>query len=78
MPHVAMSAGMTKLYIWTSIASSAHPPKHAPKARRSLGASPETHTNAPLLVTAIGCAALALIRESLFILHAGIVLHLLT
>jgi hypothetical protein len=34
-PHSAITVGMTKLYIWTSNASSAQPPKHAPIARRS-------------------------------------------
>src|SRR6185312_4122709 len=35
-PHKAMTVGMTKLYIWTSKASSAQPPKQAPIVRRSL------------------------------------------
>src|SRR5436853_5458784 len=46
------------------MASSAHPPTHAPKTRRSLGARSETHSNAPLLLTAVDSAALTLIRNS--------------
>src|SRR5262249_19164507 len=36
-PHSAITVGITKLYICTSNASSAHPPKQAPMVRRSLG-----------------------------------------
>jgi len=38
-PHSAITVGITKLYICTSNASSAHPPKQAPIVRRSLGFS---------------------------------------
>ena len=36
-PHSAITVGITKLYICTSNASSAQPPKQAPMVRRSLG-----------------------------------------
>src|SRR5271157_6223427 len=36
-PHNTITVGITKLYIWTSNASSAQPPKQAPIVRRSLG-----------------------------------------
>ena len=36
-PHSAMTVGITKLYIWTSNASSDQPPKQAPMVRRSRG-----------------------------------------
>src|SRR5437016_458905 len=61
MPHVAMRAGMTKLYIWTSIASRAHPPTQAPNARRSRVESSEIHAKAPAFPAATEWVASALI-----------------
>src|SRR5438093_12377025 len=61
MPHVAMRAGMTKLYIWTSIASRAHPPTQAPNVRRFRDESSEIHANAPVLRADTECAASTLI-----------------
>jgi hypothetical protein len=34
-PHTAISVGITTAYSWTSMASSAHPVKHAENVRRS-------------------------------------------
>src|ERR1700694_1763149 len=52
MPQVAISVGITKLYIWTSIASRAQPPTHAPNVRRSLTVRPEIQPNTPAPLTA--------------------------
>src|SRR5207247_815126 len=43
----------------TTIASSAQPPTHAPNARRSRGASSQTHANALLRLKAADSAVLA-------------------
>src|ERR1700730_12189577 len=49
-PHRAMTVGMTKLYICTSNASSAQPPKQAPIVRRSCAfSSPNQPSIARLL-----------------------------
>src|SRR5213594_2708133 len=45
-----MSAGITKLYICTSIASRAQTPMHAPNTRLSCGARSHIQPNAPLLL----------------------------
>src|SRR6202011_1674530 len=48
-PHSAITVGITKLYICTSNASSAQPPKQAPIVRRSLAFnSPNQPSIAPL------------------------------
>src|SRR5205823_9510700 len=50
-PHSAMTVGMTKLYICTSNASSAQPPKQAPIVRRSLAFN---SPNQPSTVSSLG------------------------
>jgi hypothetical protein len=52
-PHSAITVGITKLYICTSNASSAQPPKQAPIVRRSRAFKSRTQASIRLLPIAV-------------------------